>query len=1234
MKSKIFVLFLYATVALAAKRTYEGYEVYKVKPNTKDQVAVLNSIGNNGIGEFWKEYVSAGTEVDVMVSKENKAEFLARLNGAQISATVLMPDLKKQIEEQQKSPAPTSRNTESFHSMTWEKYHSLEEIYEWLDELASSYPNQVETVVWGQTYEGRDIKGIIIDYDKENLSKPVGVIESTLHAREWITPATVTWIIKEFLTSSDPEIRTLAENFEWHILPVANPDGYSYTFTSDRMWRKNRNPAYNKTCAAGVDDDMSNGVDLNRNFDYQWMQVGASSDSCTNTFAGPSANSELETRAIINYVNSLRDRNIVYYLAFHSYTQLIIMPYSHFTTVEQMVQEGNTNYADMYEIGVRAAEALTSRFGTPYRVGISADVMYPMSGTSFDWVKQELDVPVCYLIELRDLGEFGFLLPASQIIPNNLEVMDFIKEMDRYTRALGIYKYQNFKGYKVYKVVPKTEKDVKVLKDIETERAYQFWTEVIRKGQDVRIMVAPENQLDLEARLKAIDGEVKVAITDVQNLLDAQLRVIIDYQKREQKIVGILEGGLHSREWISPATMTYVINEFLTSDDPEVRALAENVVWHIFPVVNPDGYVYTFTNNRMWRKNRSPASYTTCGQGGQDNDLSNGVDLNRNFGFRWMTVGASSNPCDETYAGPSANSELETISIINYVRGLQANENNHLLYYFAFHSFTQLMLVPFSDAVGANVLQVPNYADLFEIAVRGADAIQKRYNTEYTVGTSGDILYNVSGSSFDWAKGDAEVPIVFLFELRDNGDYGFFLPPDQIIENNEEIIDALVEMDRVTRQMGYYHQQQVQILKDLRKNGYEYWDDDYFTVGSDVRIMVSPGKNEEFVQYTRSVGLNSTLKISNVQELIDAQMQPAQSTERSTHGSYSWTVYHPLERIHAWLDELEDMYPGVVQTVTIGTSFEGRPMKGVIIDFKAGERGPNPLIGMIEGGMHSREWISPATVTWVIKEFLTSEDPDVRFMAETFVWHIFPVMNPDGYVYSFTNDRMWRKNRNPAHFTNCSSVGEPDDKSNGIDLNRNFDFVWLSVGASQNPCEETYAGPSAASEREAQALQAYVMQLKQQGNFIYYLAFHSYMQMVLIPYSHVTGNDVLEADNYGDLYEIAARSVDKLTSLYGTQYRFGTSAEILYAVSGSSFDWVKGVAEVPIVYLIELRDTGTFGFMLPTDQIIPNCEEVMAFLVEMDKTTRILGYYSSGASGVFAGVLSMVVAVVLVAGQY
>lgn len=69
------------------------------------------------------------------------------------------------------------------------------------------------------------------------------------------------------------------------------------------------------------------------------------------------------------------------------------------------------------------------------------------------------------------------------------------------------------------------------------------------------------------------------------------------------------------------------------------------------------------------------------------------------------------------------------------------------------------------------------------------------------------------------------------------------------------------------------------------------------------------------------------------------------------------------------------------------------------------------------------------------------------------------------------------------------------------------------------------------------------------------------------------------------------------------------------AVSGSSFDWAHGSAGVPITYLFELRDVGEFGFLLPREQIIPNNEEIMAGLIEMDKVSRQMGYLKSNSSG-------------------
>ncbi|KAJ0173496.1 hypothetical protein K1T71_010645 [Dendrolimus kikuchii] len=419
---------------------------------------------------------------------------------------------------------------------------------------------------------------------------------------------------------------------------------------------------------------------------------------------------------------------------------------------------------------------------------------------------------------------------------------------------------------------------------------------------------------------------------------------------------------------------------------------------------------------------------------------------------------------------------------------------------------------------------------------------------------------------------------------------------------------------------------QVQRLTDLMKEGYEFWSE-VLVVGQDTRIMVSPEQEKDFVEYSKSIGMEALLKIANVQELIDAQMAPSTIDRSTSLGSFHWDGYHNLSVIHAWLDELPGMYPGIVTPVVIGTSIEGRQIKGVVIDFKAGERGANPLTAMIEGGIHAREWISPATVTWIIKEFLSSNDSDVRYLAETFVWHIFPVTNPDGYEYTFRSNRMWRKNRNPANYIVCDN-GDTDI-GNGIDLNRNFDFLWMTTGASDNPCSTTYAGPVPSSELEAQSIINYVLGLKQTGNVIYYFAFHSYSQMILIPYSHASGLQVLEASNYADMYEIAIRGAEKLEAVHGTHYQVGTSAEILYEVSGSSFDWVKGVADIPIVYLFELRDVGQFGFLLPKEQIIPNSQEIVACLVEMDKATRDLKYYYSGSTSLVASFTSLLITALL-----
>ncbi|XP_050664226.1 zinc carboxypeptidase-like [Leptidea sinapis] len=433
MKWFIFCSFIFINVA--AKRTFEGYKVYKISPKNVNELNFVKDLERDGIGQLWDDQVNVDFEARIMVKPDNVENFLNKMDSSGVGYKVMIGDLQRVINEQMQ---PNQIRSSSYLSYSWDRYHDLDTIYKWLDEIVEQYPNIVTSVVMGQSVEGRDIKGIVINYKPEKEHKTIGMIEGTLHAREWISPAVVNWIVKEFLTSDDPGVRIMAENIEWHIFPVVNPDGYVYTFTTNRMWRKNRSTYNFQSCSAfGLDDDMSNGIDLNRNFNFHWMSTGASDNPCTNTYAGPSAFSEPEARAIANYVLGLKDQGrFIYYYGFHSYTQLFVIPYSH-VNISGVLEADN--YSDMYEIAVRGAEKAKERYNTTYRVGIAAEILYPMSGTSFDWVKHEANVAVSYLIELRDLGEYGFLLPPAQIIPNSLEIMDALIEMDRVTRLLGYY---------------------------------------------------------------------------------------------------------------------------------------------------------------------------------------------------------------------------------------------------------------------------------------------------------------------------------------------------------------------------------------------------------------------------------------------------------------------------------------------------------------------------------------------------------------------------------------------------------------------------------------------------------------------------------------------------------------------------------------------------------------------------------------------------------------------------
>nr|XP_033334259.1 carboxypeptidase B-like [Megalopta genalis] len=240
-----------------------------------------------------------------------------------------------------------------------------------------------------------------------------------------------------------------------------------------------------------------------------------------------------------------------------------------------------------------------------------------------------------------------------------------------------------------------------------------------------------------------------------------------------------IDGGIHAREWISPAAVTYII-DYLVDNSDSLEA-----DYYILPVANPDGYEYTFTRDRLWRKNRRRAIGSSC----------TGVDLNRNFGYRWGGKGTSKDPCREIYAGSGPFSEPETNAIRNFFEASAANFKAYL----TFHSYGQFILYPW----GYDRRVPPDYADLENVGRDMAMAMRKAggENSAYTVGNSATTLYAASGGSDDWAKAILKMKYTYTIELRDTGKHGFVLPSRYIIPTAKEALAAVLVVSEACKSL-------------------------------------------------------------------------------------------------------------------------------------------------------------------------------------------------------------------------------------------------------------------------------------------------------------------------------------------------------------------------------------------------------------------------------------------------
>jgi murein tripeptide amidase MpaA len=382
------LLFLASAFAAPLKGFYQGHQVVRFTVQNLQELQSLEKLvqDSNFKLDLWSHFHIGAVDIRVPVDMIQIVQE-ATMN---VTQRVMIENVQTLIDE------------ENIHSASLGESADIFADYQEADTLVNyllSLPETLE-INLGKTYEGRSIRGVKFG----NGSKQV-VFNGGIHAREWISPASVTYVAN-FLLSSDPKAIKMRDTFTFHVIPVLNLDGYEYTRKSDRMWRKNREPNQGSRCI---------GTDPNRNFDLAWSKPGASSSACADNYYGSAPNSSAEARNLINYISSLS--NVISYFDFHAYSQLWMYAWSY--TCNSLVP-------DEVDLGIaskNAVAALKAVNGLVFKSGPICKTIYQASGTTVDYMYSKLKVKYSMAVELRDTGRYGFVLPATQIVPAGEETL-------------------------------------------------------------------------------------------------------------------------------------------------------------------------------------------------------------------------------------------------------------------------------------------------------------------------------------------------------------------------------------------------------------------------------------------------------------------------------------------------------------------------------------------------------------------------------------------------------------------------------------------------------------------------------------------------------------------------------------------------------------------------------------------------------------------------------------------
>ncbi len=233
-----------------------------------------------------------------------------------------------------------------------------------------------------------------------------------------------------------------------------------------------------------------------------------------------------------------------------------------------------------------------------------------------------------------------------------------------------------------------------------------------------------------------ITPKTPIGINSLEDRPIYWLRISDNPQVNEEEPEVLYTALHHAREPNSLAQMIFFMWYLLENydKDPEIKQLVDHTELYFIPCINPDGYVFNQqiepNGGGLWRKNKRMIGPQLFG-----------VDLNRNYDFKWglNDEGSSPHPGDQTYRGESAFSEPETQAVKEFC---EQHEFGVILNY---HTFGNLLIHPWG----------------FEDTPTEDDDVFKKIGYEMTkennflLGTGIETVgYRVNGDSDDWMYGE------------------------------------------------------------------------------------------------------------------------------------------------------------------------------------------------------------------------------------------------------------------------------------------------------------------------------------------------------------------------------------------------------------------------------------------------------------------------------------------------